>query len=554
MNAFHFLPGCRVDCVNQIDPSSLQLEAYGVREGARCPDCRVWSEAGHGSYQRRPADLPLLGRAVQIFLRVRRFRCHNAACARRTFAERLPGLLAPYARRTHRLAAAQGAVAVALGGAAGARLFPRLAMPASADTLLRLVRALPLPTPPTPTALGVDDWAFKRGSVYGTILVDLDTRRAVDLLPDRKADTLAAWLHPRRRKIKAVARDRSTEFARGVNLGAPRARQVADRWHLLQNTREMLTRWLFGVHGRLRRLPANAGAACPSTRKGVRTRAFPRARTALAASAASRARWRAHYQEVRRRHAAGESLRAIKKVMGLSRGVVRRFARAESFPERAMRAPGPSMLDPFVPWLEERLAAGCENASALHRGMRERGYPGGSRQVHRWVHTQRSAPAKTTPPRRRDLPPVPGQSDTPALASPRQLAWLLLQPAAKLDAEQKATVAQIEQDKEVKTAGALSRRFAAMVQASGVTRRRAPSARLAAFARWMSRAKTGGVQAVETFATGLQQDIGSIKAALTTRWSNGQTEGQVNKLKLLKRQMYGRAKFDLLRRRLLLAS
>lgn len=552
MNVFHLLPGCRLERIHQADPSSLELDAHGVRGGARCPACGVWSEAGHGSYQRRPSDLPLLGRSVRIALCVRRFRCHNAACARRTFGERLPGLIAVHARRTRRLAVAQSAVAVALGGEAGARLLPQLAMPSSADTLLRLVRAQPLPTRPTPTVLGVDDWSFKRGSTYGTVLVDLETRRVVDLLPDRRAETLTAWLRPRRRHVKIVARDRSTEFARGVELGVPHAVQVADRWHLLKNTREMLTRWLFGVYARLRRLPA-AVAACPSRRR-MRTRPFPRVRTEQKTSAASRARSLARYEEVRRRYQAGESLRAIKKATGLARATVRRFARAESFPERAARAPKSSRLDPFIPWLAERLAAGCENASALYRQLRERGYPGSNRQVHRWVQTQRTTPAKTTPPCRRGLPPISGQADASALDSPRQLAWLLVQPAAKLNAEQKAMVVQIEQDREVRKAGALARRFTALVQASGVAHRRTPATRLTTLRRWLVQARACGVQALQTFAAGLQQDLASIEAALTTGWSNGQTEGHVNKLKLLKRQMYGRAKFDLLRRRLLLAS
>ena len=288
----------------------------------------------------------------------------------------------------------------------------------------------------------------------------------MDLLPDRHSDPLAAWLRPRRRHVKVVARDRSTEFARGVELGAPRAVQVADRWHLLKNVREMLTRWLLGVYARLRRLPITA-AACPP-RRGVRTRAFPRDRTAQAVSAASRARSLARYEEVRRRIQAGESLRAIKKATGLARATVRRFARAESFPERAVRAPGPSRLDLFIPWLEEHLAAGYVNASAFYRQLRERGDAGGSRQVHKWVHTQRPTPAKTTPPCRRDLPPVLGQVNASPLESPRQLAWLLIQPAAKLDARQKATVAQITRDKEVRKAGALARRFTALVQASGI--------------------------------------------------------------------------------------
>ncbi len=204
--------------------------------------------------------------------------------------------------------------------------------------------------------------------------------------------------------------------------------------------------------------------------------------------------------------------------------------------------------------MEEQLISGRENASALYRELRERGYPGGSRQVHKWVQTQRVTPAKTTPPCRRDLPPVPGQAAASSRASPRQLAWLLLQPAAKLDAAQKATVAQIEQDREVRIAGGLARRFTALVRASGVAHRRSVVSRLATLRRWLDRAKTCGVPALQTFATGVQQDLASIEAALTTSWSNGQTEGHVNKLKLLKRQMYGRARFDLLRRRLLLAS
>ncbi len=253
---------------------------------------------------------------------------------------------------------------------------------------------------PTSTALCVDDWAIKRGNTYGSVLVNLNTRRAVDLMPDRCADTLAAWLHPRRCYIKVVARDRSTAFSRDVVMGAPRAVQVADRWHLLQNTREMLTRWLFGVYGRLHRLPSTAAVSSP--RQGVHTRAFPRTRTTQATSAESRARSLARHEEVRRQ-AARESFCVINKAMGLVRATVRRCARAENSSERAVRAPGPSRLDPFISWLQGRLLAGCENASALYRALRERSYPGSSRQVHGWVHTQRVAPAKTTLPCRLEL-------------------------------------------------------------------------------------------------------------------------------------------------------
>ena len=182
------------------------------------------------------------------------------------------------------------------------------------------------------------------------------------------------------------------------------------------------------------------------------------------------------------------------------------------------------------------------------------GYTGASRPAHKWVQTQRVRPAKTTPPCRRDLLPVSGQAEASPLASPQQLAWPLLQPAAKPDVAQKTTVAQIEQDKEVRKAAGLASRFTILVQAGGVTHRRAPGVRLATLRRWLDRAKTCGVPALQTFAAGVQQDLASIQAALTTGWSNRQTEGHVNRLKLLKLQMYGRARFDLMRRRLLLAS
>ena len=177
-----------------------------------------------------------------------------------------------------------------------------LGMLASGDTVLRLVRRLPLPRRPAPRILGVDDWALRKGETYGTILVDLERHRVVDLLPDRSAPTLADWLR-RHRGVRAVARDRSTEYARGISLGAPRAVQVADRWHLLLNLRQMVERWLAGAHGRLRHLPPIPGQrSCPARR----TSAFPRSRAERAAGAAERAQRKALYDEVRRRHAAGE--------------------------------------------------------------------------------------------------------------------------------------------------------------------------------------------------------------------------------------------------------
>jgi hypothetical protein len=351
----HFpFPDCRVEQVTRAGPERVELAVRTTRPEAFCPTCLTPSHAVHSWYRRHPADLPSLGHAVCLDLLVRRFYCRNPACPRQTFAEPLPELLSRRARRTRRLATAQGQVGVTCGGEAGARLLQRLAMPTSADTVLRLVRALPLPLNETPRAVGVDDWALKKGQTYGTLLVDLETRRVADLLPDRTAPTLAAWLQARG-SVEVVARDRSSEYARGATLGAPEAVQVADRWHLLDNLRQMLARWLAGIHGRPGKLPSVRGN---EGRPGQRTGAYPRTRAEAAAKAQSRARRVARYEEVRRRVRAGEKLLAISRAMGLARGTVRRYASAQSFPERAARVPLASKLDPYLEHLEARRAAG----------------------------------------------------------------------------------------------------------------------------------------------------------------------------------------------------
>src|SRR5690242_15251428 len=327
MHELLLIPDCRIAEVTRAGPASIHIKVQAALSGACCPACHTASQAVHSRYYRHPADLASFGEAVRLDVLVRRFYCRNAACPRLTFAEPLPNLLVPRARRTRRLVATQGGVGVACGGEAGARLLQRLGMPTSADTVLRLVRAVPLPESGMPRALGVDDWARRKGHTYGTILVDLEARRVVDLLPDRTAESLAAWLKERG-SVEVITRDRSSEYTRGAAMGAPKAVQVCDRWHLLQNLREMIERWLGGIHGRLRRLPRVAGE------QAVPSRPIPaRARTQAEAarSAGSRARRLAHYEEVRRRFGAGEKLLATSRATGLSRPTVRLYAYAQDF-------------------------------------------------------------------------------------------------------------------------------------------------------------------------------------------------------------------------------
>ena len=267
-------------------------------------------------------------------------------------------------------------------------------MPTSPDTTLRLIRKIQPATPPTPRVLGVDDWAIRKGRSYGTILVDLEKRQVVDLLPDRTSDVLSNWLreHP---GVEVLTRDRRAEYAKGASEGAPNARQVADRWHLLLNVRQMLERYLPGVYGRLKQLPS-APAADSESVVPRRTRAYRRSKAEEIATQESRAKWLARYEEVKRQYQDGRSISAISRDLGMNIATVRKYACAEAFPERS-KHPGPSILDPFISYLDARHQEGCENASQLWREIQQKGFSGSKRQVLKWMREELRTPAPTTP-------------------------------------------------------------------------------------------------------------------------------------------------------------
>ena len=331
------IPGCRLDAV-QADPSDLTVEASSKARSAVCPECGYRSRRVHGLYTRSPADLPVSDRAVGLRLRVRRFRCLGETCPRQTFAEPFPDLVARHARRTDRLAASQVRTGLTTGAEPGARLLGDLRMPTSADTVLRLLHRHPVTVAETPRVLGVDDWAWRKGRSWGTILIYLETRRPVDLLPDRTATAVSTWLrdHP---GVKVVARDRSTEYARAISEGAPSAVQVADRWHLLHNLRQVLVRHLMSIRGRLKTLP---GA------EHLPGNSYPRRQRSCAeqaASSAARDRHLARYIEVRRLHAEDSlNVLQISKAIRINRTTVRKYLAADSFPERGRYSVPPSIL------------------------------------------------------------------------------------------------------------------------------------------------------------------------------------------------------------------
>jgi transposase len=502
---------------------------------ARCPDCGQPSTRLHSRKRRRIADLPWQGLAVSLDLQLRRFYCRTPACARRTFTERVPTVVAPHARRTARLAAVVGAVAFALGGEPGARLLAALGLAASPDTLLRAIHAAPLPSAPTPRVLGVDDWAVRRGQTYGTLLVDLERRRPVDVLPDRSAATFAAWLvaHP---GVEVISRDRGGAYAEGGRQGAPGAAQVADRFHLVKNIGDALERVLQRQRAALRQ----AAAARPAEH----VTADPSAATAPIAAAPStpyRRQRQRLYDEMVRLAGAGWSKAAIARQVGLHPVTVRAYLLAGGPPDLTMRGPKPGACrGNYEAYLRERWRAGCRDAKSLWGELREDGYRGSLRTVQRLVAGWRTPDEPRRGKRPAGLPPAPLPPPRPP--GPRRIRWWLLIPAEQRTPAQEAFLAALlARCPAVAAAEALARDFLTLLRERDQ----------GSLDGWLDRAAAGDVPEFRELAAGLAQDRPAVDAALSSAWSNGQVEGHVNKLKLVKRSMFGRAGFPLLRRRVL---
>jgi transposase len=411
-------------------------------------------------------------------------------------------------------------------------------MSISPDSLLRLVRHCPIePTGPI-HVLGVDDWAWHRNQRYGTLLVDLERSRPVDLLPDRTAETLAHWLqaHP---GIDVISRDRAGAYAEGARQGAPKAVQVADRWHLLRNLADTLERLFDRLPASLRSGPVPEPSRAFSPEKTLTIAAPAVAGLARPLTQpeqmrqARRTQRRERFETVLRLHQEGVSQGMIVRQLKISPNTIRRYLNASTFLEIAQRPKVPSILDPFTTYLAERWSAGCHNGFQLWREIRERGYRGSRQFLSRWVANQRQPLTSRPPPA------------APRPLSSRQATFLVLKPPEKLDPEQAARLARLcEASAEVATASRLARAFAALLR--GRMRD--------GLEDWLQTARASGLRELKNFADGLQRDYDAVAAGLSLPWSNGPTEGHITRLKLVKRQMFGRANFDLLRQRVLLRS
>ncbi len=483
------------------------------------PLCQCRSESIHSRYVRLVADLPWAGWAVRLELHVRRFFCSNKECVRQIFTERLPGVVAPYARRTTRLTALFTLIGFALGGEAGKRLVDGMGVETRPETLLRLVRQQEESQVPTPRVLGVDDFSFCRRKSYGAILVDLERRVPIDLLPDREAETFKKWLlaHP---GVQIISRDRGGAFAERARQGAPKAQQVADRWHLLANLSDTMQGFFLSKQPFLKSLTQKSAAepseaASHSEPVPWHTGATKRLEEKSVHLHQQRIEL---YHQIQDRAAKKIDVATIARQIGVSRQTVYTYLQMEQPPARTrIHRKHEKLLNPYKDSLIRRWNEGCRNAQQMYREIKEQGYTGSSSAVGRFV-----APLRAKKGQARSFKSV--EPELATMVKPEEVKkkrpptalqvahWMTFKEDQRLDWQQTYLTQLCEADPQIARTYELIQEFTTMLRKREGER----------FDEWLERVENQGVSELQSFANGLKKDYDAVKAGLTLEW-NGAT-------------------------------
>lgn len=516
-----------------VEEKRISLFIDSTSSKAFCPECHIESREVHSRYIRYPVDLAWADRAVVFNLRVKRFFCRNQECSKRTFAEQFPGIVLPYARKTNRVIEKQRRISVNTCARTAEKLLDCEQIRMSDSTVNRIIRKLPESEIGMVRVLGVDDWAKRKGQRYGTILVDLERGEIIDILNDRTADTLAQWLkeHP---GIEIVSRDRSQTYADAITKGVPEAIQVADRWHLLKNLSEAVFKILQQEYETIKKRLGHPAEGVTLTQTEVCETGEER--DALTPSEERRQERMKRSQQLLQ---LGWTQKNVAHHLNIHPKTVRRYRNSSS--PKSRRSSSSHLLDPFKPYILQRWNEGCHNASLLFREIRPQGFTGETTIVRLFIRQLRQASG--IPPKVRNSE---GQllKEDPTKSSPslRKLTCLITKrPEKRLEEDEKILEKISAEQPKLTTTIQLARKFAEII------RQRQPNE----FVPWLDQASKSGYRVWHNFADGLKQDDSAVRGALELPWSNGPTEGHINRLKYLKRMMYGRGNDDLLRKRVL---
>ncbi len=517
----------------QLTENGLVIEVVATTPTACCPLCSEPSSSIHCHYRRTLRDAPCAGRRVQLFLTVRKFSCRNPYCERKVFAERLPAFVEPWARMTIRHCQQITSIGLATCGKGGARLAARLGIQTTRQSILRRIMDLPDVLTGSVLFLGIDDFSFRRGYRFGTILVNLECHKVVGLLPDREAETSAAWMR-QQPDLMVVSRDRGGEYARAATLGAPQATQCADRFHVVKNLTEatqlLLARCQTEIMAQSR---AAETSSLDQEKQVISIQEWRPLEPAHVEKArlARRAGRQARYQQAVELHERGMKPKEIAKLLDLSDRTIQKWLASGTFPEAKKRRKRQSSFEEFAPFMLKRWQEGERRGVTFLHDLREQGYTGSERTVYRYLETLKQTEVKASA----SLHRLQKFSATTA-------AWLFVRDPKTLDEiEQEDLAAILQVSTTLKQAYGLVQDFLCMVHKREGER----------LDIWLAQIAESGLPELQSFAAGVEKDKDAVRAGLTWSINNGMVEGHVTKLKLIKRQGYGRAGFPLLRKRVL---
>lgn len=522
--------------------AGFEINAKTSAAEARCTECNALSKTIHSRYYRVLRDVPLISKPVVLRLQVRRFKCGNTNCPRQIFVESIEGLAKRFQRSTLRSVDMQREISLSLGGEAGARLAKSLGLPISGDSLLRRLASIERLPSGELRVIGVDDWALRRGQTYGTLICDLERRRPVAMLKTRSAEALIEWLkaHP---EIEIISRDRAGEYARAAATGAPQAIQIADRWHLLRNSTEALQKVIelkqAEINAAITSIPCEKSAVPGDFRpmeqqeqSNIATSLHDVEELSLGKVSASKA---LNYQAVQELSTKGYSQRSIARTTGLGRATVRKYIESKVCPFRKTPL-RPVRLIKFKNQIQSLIENGVTGITDIFRRLIDQGFDGSYDMVRRYLKSRFKSSPSTGKKVIREL----------EVWSSRKTAWFLASSSKSLSSKDEIRLNLISQAcPDVRIAADLTISFGRLIRERNK----------AGFGSWIIAAAEACVpKPIRNFAASLLRDRDAVEAALEQPWSNGQLEGQINRLKMLKRQMYGRANIKLLECRMVNAA
>ncbi|MFW2475922.1 MAG: ISL3 family transposase [Sediminibacterium sp.] len=503
-------------------PSGVVVEVNSCGSCNYCPACFHKTSSVHSYYYRTVMDLPILGYQTTIKLRARKFRCLNDECDRKIFTERFDKYVQKGKRLSARLRMRIEKIAFHAGGNGGARLCKVMGMPVSGSTLIRCIYQHRVPVSSTPRVLGIDDWAFKKRLSYGTVLVDIEQRKIIDLLPDREGETVKKWLlaHP---GVSVVTRDRYSQFANGVQRASGSIVHVADRWHLIKNLGDAVQKL---IDRNYMRLKANRR----SINEGVMPEPQPPVEIPVIEDSAWHGKMRKKFAEVKLMLAQGYSLSHISRTLSVERRTIRKWREYHVLP--AKKVPTATNMFLYEDKVRELLKSNPKiETKQIWAEIRLLGYNASHTTAYEQIGKIRGSGTKVKVNKAPDIFWIPSRTSR-----------LLYKSNEQLTSKERAAVENLcSSCEEIRIAAELVNDFREMLQNKAGE----------LLKHWISRAIRMGVKELKSFARGMLSDFDAVKNGIELPWSNGPVEGQVNKLKMIKRQMYGRAGFELLRRRMI---